>query len=178
MKQRKCKYCKAQFQPYTTLQKNCFEPDCVTAWIQETKEKNWKKKKAKLKMDLMTLSDYTKILQQLVNKYVRLRDKGLPCISCQKPITGKTDAGHLYSVGNYPSVRFHEKNINAQCITCNQYNGGMINDYRINFVKKYSESELNTLDRLAHETRKFSIPELKEMIDEYKIKIKQYESGN
>jgi len=174
MKTRKCKYCKAQFQPYTTLQKNCFEPDCVTAWIQETKEKTWKKKKAKLKMDLMTLSDYTKILQQLVNKYVRLRDKGLPCISCQKPITGKTDAGHLYSVGNYPSVRFHEKNINAQCITCNQYNGGMINDYRINFVKKYSESELNTLDRLAHETRKFSIPELKEMIDEYKKKIKDF----
>jgi hypothetical protein len=175
MKTRKCKYCRQQFQPYTTLQKNCFEPDCVTAWIQETKEKNWKMKKAKLKLDLMTHSDYTKILQQLVNKYVRLRDKGLPCISCQKPITGKIDAGHLYSVGNYPSVRFHEKNINAQCITCNQFNGGMINDYRINFVKKYSQIELEELDQLAHQSFKFSIPDLKEMIKEYKLKIKQHE---
>ncbi len=48
-----------------------------------------------MKKELLTLSDYTKILQQLVNKFVRLRDKGLPCISCQKPIKGKTDAGHL-----------------------------------------------------------------------------------
>jgi hypothetical protein len=175
MKTRKCKYCRELFEPSVFLQKNCFEPNCVTAWINEVKQKNWQKKKAKLKADLMTLSDYTKILQQLVNKYVRLRDKGLPCISCQKPIVGKVDAGHMYSVGNYPSVRFDEKNINAQCLNCNQYNGGMINDYRINFVKKYSESELNTLDRLAHETRKFSIPELKEMIEKYKKKCKELE---
>jgi hypothetical protein len=51
----------------------------------------------------------------------------------------------------------------------------MVNDYRINFVKRYSESELNTLDLLAHETRKYSIPELKEMIVEYKKKIKELE---
>jgi hypothetical protein len=176
MKLRKCKYCKAQFQPYTTLQKNCFEPDCVTAWIQETKEKTWKKKKAKLKLDLMTLSDYTKILQQLVNKYVRLRDKGLPCISCQKPITGKTDAGHLFSVGNYPSVRFDLRNLAAQCITCNQFNGGNIHEYRKHLIDKIGITEFQDLERKAHETRKFSIPELKEMIKEYKQKIKQLEN--
>ena len=68
MKTRKCKYCKQQFQPYTTLQKNCFEPDCVTAWIQEAKDKNWKKRKAKLKLDLMTIQDYIKLAQQVFNK--------------------------------------------------------------------------------------------------------------
>jgi hypothetical protein len=172
MKTRKCKYCKTPFQPITTLQKNCFEPNCVTDWINETKQKQWTKRKAKLKAELMTLSDYTKILQQLVNKYVRMRDIGKPCISCEKRITGKTDAGHLFSVGNYPSVRFDLRNIFAQCITCNQFNGGNIHEYRKNLIKKIGITEFEDLERKAHETRKFSIPELKEMIQEYKQKTK------
>jgi hypothetical protein len=171
----KCKNCKQPFEPVRFLQKYCFKEECVKVWVQSEKAKQWKKSKAKLKLDLMTKSDYEKILQQLVNKYVRLRDKGQPCISCQKPIKGKTDAGHLYAVGNYPSIRYDLRNINAQCITCNQFNGGMINEYRINFVKKYSEKDLEELDQLAHKTRKYSIPELQEMITEFKEKIKEYE---
>ncbi len=172
MKTRKCKYCKNSFEPIAFLQKNCFDPGCVTEWIQETKQKEWIKKKAKLKAELMTLSDYTKILQQLVNKYVRMRDIGKPCISCEKPITGKTDAGHLFSVGNYPSVRFDLRNLAAQCITCNQFNGGNIHEYRKNLINKIGITEFEDLERKAHETRKFSIPELKEMIQEYKQKTK------
>ena len=84
MKTRKCKYCKSVFSPITTLQKNCFEPNCVAEWINEVKEKNWKKKKAKLKMDLMTIQDYIKIAQTVFNKFIRLRDAGNVCISCQK----------------------------------------------------------------------------------------------
>jgi hypothetical protein len=124
----------------------------------------------------MTLSDYTKILQQLVNKYVRMRDIGKPCISCEKPITGKTDAGHLFSVGNYPSVRFDLRNIFAQCITCNQFNGGNIHEYRKNLINKIGITEFEDLERKAHETRKFSIPEIKEMIQEFKQKIKNIEN--
>jgi hypothetical protein len=177
MKTRKCKYCKTPFQPITSLQKNCFEPNCVTDWINETKQKQWTKKKAKLKAELMTLSDYTKILQQLVNKFVRMRDIGNPCISCEKPITGKTDAGHLFSVGNYPSVRFDLRNLAAQCITCNQFNGGNIHEYRKNLIKKIGITEFEDLERKAHETRKFSIPEIKEMIEFFKKKNKELENN-
>jgi hypothetical protein len=177
MKARKCKYCRQPFEPITFLQKNCFDPNCVTEWIQETKQKEWTKKKAKLKAELMTKSDYTKILQQLVNKYVRMRDIGKPCISCEKPITGKTDAGHLFSVGNYPSVRFDLRNIFAQCITCNQFNGGNIHEYRKNLINKIGITEFEDLERKAHETRKFSIPEINEMIKEFKQKIKNIENN-
>jgi len=122
----------------------------------------------------MTKKDYEKILQQLVNKYVRMRDEGQPCISCQKPIKGKMDAGHLYAVGNYPSVRFNLKNINGQCINCNQYNGGAINDYRLNFVLKYSREDLEELDILAHQQRQYSVTEIKEMIHEFKELTKNF----
>jgi hypothetical protein len=168
----RCRNCKEKFEPKNFLQKFCFNPECVNVWVTTEKEKQWKKKKAKLKVELMTKKDYEKILQQLVNKFVRMRDKGQPCISCQKPIKGKMDAGHLYSVGNYPSVRFNLKNINGQCINCNQFNGGAINDYRLNFITKYSEQDLAELDRLAHQTKQYTIQEIKDLITEFKEKTK------
>jgi hypothetical protein len=168
----RCKNCRQLFEPVRFNQKFCFDPECVKVWVTSEKEKQWKKKKATLKVELMTKKDYEKILQQLVNKYVRMRDKGQPCISCQKPIKGKVDAGHLYAVGNYPSVRFNLKNINAQCINCNQFNCGAINDYRLNFVLKYSQQELEELDQLAHQQRQFTVQEIKDLITEFKEKTK------
>ena len=112
MKNKKCKYCRQQFQPITTLQKNCFDPNCVTEWINEVKEKNWKKKKAKLKLDLMTLSDHFKATQIVFNKYIRLRDKDKPCISCgAKAGTYTITAGHYFPSTN-KSVTFNEDNLN------------------------------------------------------------------
>lgn len=175
IKTRKCKYCKAQFQPYTTLQKNCFEPDCVTAWVQETKEKNWKRKKAKLKLDLMTIQDYIKIAQQVFNKWINLRDKGLPCISCDKPINGRINASHYFNANNHWNVRFNEFNVHSSCITCNQYLSGNLIEYRSRLINKIGIEQLTLLELEANKTRKFTIEELKQIINTYKLKIKQHE---
>jgi hypothetical protein len=175
IKTRKCKYCKAQFQPYTTLQKNCFEPDCVTAWVQETKEKNWKRKKAKLKLDLMTIQDYIKIAQQVFNKWINLRDKGLPCISCDKPINGRVNASHYFNANNHWNVRFNEFNVHSSCITCNQYLSGNLIEYRSRLINKIGIEQLTLLELEANKTRKFTIEELKQIINTYKLKIKQHE---
>lgn len=171
----RCKNCKEKFEPIRFNQKFCLEPKCVRVWVESEKTKQWKKTKAKAKQDLMTKKDYIKILQQLVNKFVRLRD-GAFCISCNKPIKGKTDAGHLFSCGNYPSVRFDLRNINSQCITCNQFNGGRIHEYRENLVKKIGIYEFEDLERKAHENRQYSIPELKDMIKYFKVKCKELEN--
>ena len=175
IKTRKCKYCKAQFQPYTTLQKNCFEPDCVTAWVQETKDKNWKRKKAKLKLDLMTIQDYIKLAQQVFNKWINLRDKGLPCISCGKPINGRVNASHYFNANNHWSVRFNEFNVHSSCITCNQYLSGNLIEYRSRLINKIGIEQLTLLELEANKTRKFTIEELKQIINTYKLKIKQHE---
>jgi hypothetical protein len=168
----RCRNCKEKFEPKNFLQKFCFNPECVNVWVTTEKEKQWKKKKAKLKVELMTKKDYEKILQQLVNKFVRIRDKGQPCISCQKPIKGKMDAGHLYSVGNYPSVRFDLRNISVQCIPCNQFNGGNIHEYRKNLIKKIGITEFEELDRLAHQAKQYTVQEIKDLITEFKEKTK------
>jgi hypothetical protein len=174
MKTRKCKYCKQPFEPSVFLQKNCFDPNCVTEWINEVKQKNWQKKKAKLKLDLMTVQDYIKLTQQVFNKYIRLRDVGNVCISCQKkPL--KENAGHFYNANNHWSVRFDERNVHLQCEHCNTFLSGNLIYYRENLLKKIGIEEFENLSAEAMKTRKFTIEELKEIIATYKKKCKEIE---
>lgn len=173
MKTRKCKYCKQPFEPSVFLQKNCFEPNCVAEWINEVKQKNWKKTKAKLKMDLMTLQDHIKLAQQVFNKYINLRDSGLPCISCGKQISGRVNASHYFNANNHWNVRFNEFNVHSSCITCNQYLSGNLIEYRKRLINKIGIEQLTLLELEANKTRKFTIEELKEIINKYKLKIKQ-----
>lgn len=174
MKTRKCKYCKSVFTPINSLQKNCFEPLCVSDWINEVKEKNWKKKKSKMKMDLMTIQDYVKLAQTVFNKYIRLRDAGNVCISCnKKPL--KENAGHFYNANNHWSVRFDERNVHLQCEHCNTYLSGNLIYYRENLLTKIGIEEFENLSAEAMKTRKFTIDELKEIISTYKKKIKEIE---
>jgi hypothetical protein len=175
IKQKKCKYCETLFYPFKTTQVVC-NHHCAQLYAEEKSEKKkakeWNVRKKELKEGLMTKSDWTKILQQLVNRYVRQRD-GNFCISCNKEVQGKIDAGHFFSVGNYPSVRFDLRNISSQCIKCNQYNGGSLLEYRKYLIKKIGLKEFEDLDLKAHQNRQYSIPELKEMIEEYKILLKR-----
>lgn len=173
-KPKKCKNCLELFTPYRSLQIVC-SVKCSFEYGSKLKEKkeqkDWKERKKVMKKDMLTKSDYIKILQQLVNRFVRQRD-GNFCISCNKAVKGKIDAGHLFSVGNYPSVRFDERNINSQCIRCNQYNGGSIIEYRKHLINKIGLKEFEDLDKLAHQNRIYGIVELKEMIEHYKNKLK------
>ena len=168
------KNCREKFEQKKFLQKYCDKKECQIEERTQMALKNLegikKQKKKDLavkKKDMLTKSDYIKILQQLVNRFVRNRD-GNYCISCDAPINGKVDAGHLFSVGNYPSVRFDLRNINSQCIRCNQFNGGSILEYRENLIKKIGQEQFDELDKLAHQNRIFDIEEIKEMIEVYK----------
>lgn len=176
MKTRKCKYCKNSFEPIAFLQKNCFDPNCVTEWIQETKQKEWQKKKAKLKADLMTVQDYIKLAQQVFNKFIRLRDAGQNCISCnKKPL--KENAGHFYNANNHWNVRFNELNVHLQCEHCNTYLHGNLIEYRENLINKIGITDYSILEAESSKTRKFSIDELKDLITVYKAKIKNLENN-
>ena len=168
----KCKNCKDKFTPKTFLQKYCMEkPECVEIFVSEAKAKQWKKQKAEMKKELMTLSDYSNALQVVFNKWIRKRDEGKMCISCGN-MTAKRDAGHFYSVGNYPSVRFDEDNVHSQCVHCNQFRGGNIHEYKRWLTLRIGQERIDALEKRAHQSRKYSIPEIKEMIEKYKNLLK------
>ena len=172
----RCKNCKTKFEPKTFLQKYCNNEECIRVFVEEAKAKAWKKTKAKMKNDLLTIQDYIKLAQQTFNKYINLRDKKLPCISCGKPITGRVNASHYFNANNHWNVRFNEFNVHSSCITCNQYLSGNLIEYRKGLINKIGEEQLTLLELEANKTRKFTIEELKEIINTYKKKIKQYEA--
>ena len=168
----RCKNCKEKFEPIKFLQKYCLKDECIRVFVADVKEKTWQKTKAKAKLDLMTLSDYLKLTQQIFNKYIRLRDKNELCISCQKP-PKKQNAGHYFSSGGHSNVRFDENNVHLQCEHCNTFLSGNLLNYQIEIEKRIGAEKLIELQVKAHLVKKWSIDELKELMVIYKNKIKE-----
>jgi hypothetical protein len=172
IKKKKCRYCKEDYFPKTTLQKCCYNYECIKQAVKDAELKTWNKKKTKLKKDLMTASDWLKIAQQTFNKFIRERDKGKMCISCgQKP--KKINAGHYFSAGGHSNLRFNEDNVHLQCEKCNQFLSGNLLNYQIGIEKRIGGERLLQLHELAHVTKKWTIEELQEINTVYKEKLKE-----
>jgi hypothetical protein len=185
-KAKSCRVCKAEFIPRATTQVVC-SYDCSYTYVgwqkqkeRKAKSKAWIKRKRELKESLKTKSDYIKELQKVFNTYIRLRDQGLSCISCSRimdPKLRKYDAGHYYSVGQYPSVRFNPNNVHAQCVECNQYRHGNIHEYGKNIINRIGLEAYKQLDVKKNSPARYSIPDLKALILEYKKKVKKLRNG-
>lgn len=167
----RCKNCKEKFEPIRFNQKYCLNDECLRVFVAETKEKQWKQTKTRMKNDLKTTSDWLKEAQVVFNKYIRERDKGLNCISCNKP-PKKQNCGHYYSQGGHSNVRFDEDNCHLQCEHCNTYLSGNLLNYQIGIEKRIGAERLIELQGRAHLEKKWSVDELKDIIKTYKQKIK------
>jgi hypothetical protein len=115
-----------------------------------------------------------KLAQKYFNEYIRLRDKGQKCISCNNDFQ---HAGHFYSAGSHSALRFNEDNVNGQCISCNYYKHGNLIEYRLNLENKIGTERLSKLDDLARinkrKSHKWDKITLIEIIETYKRKIKE-----
>jgi len=176
----RCKTCKDKFEPKVFLQKNCLKnDDCIKAELEIKKKihnKSWNKEKKERKEALKTNSDYVRELQVVFNKFIRLRDKEKGCISCDKPLNTKFDAGHFYSTGSYPELRFNEDNVFGQCVFCNQHKHGNLIEYGLNLPKRIGLDKILELRKLINVPKKYTIDELKGLKVLYKLKIKQLEN--
>ena len=168
----RCKNCKEKFEPLRFNQKYCFNEDCIRVWVEVEKQKQWKAKKTRLKKELMSLQDWLKLAQMTFNKWIRHRDKGMNCISCDKPIKGVTHASHYFSSGGHSNVRFHEDNVHSGCYKCNVELSGNLLNYQIGIEKRIGGERLLKLHESAHITKKWTIEELKLLITEYKNRLK------
>lgn len=163
----RCKHCKEKFEPLRFNHKFCLKDDCVRAFVAETNEKLWKHTKVRMQNDLKTNTDWLKEAQKVFNAYIRLRDKGLNCISCGKQ-PKKENCGHFYSQGGHANVRFDEENCHLQCEHCNTFLSGNLLNYREGLLKRIGEAKLDALGQRANLTRKYTSDELKELIKKYK----------
>ena len=170
----RCKNCKEKFEPIRFNQKYCLKDECLRVFVAETKEKQWKQTKTRMKAELETVQDLVKAAQLVFNKYIRERDKDELCISC-KSIPKKVNAGHFWNANNHWNVRFDEDNVHVQCERCNSYLSGNLLEYRTNLCLKIGQERFGQLEARARVTRKFTKDELKELIKKYKEKYKQLE---
>lgn len=104
--------------------------------------------------------------QKVFNAYIRKRDEGRPCISCGKE---GNQAGHYFTVKQFSSLRFEERNVNLQCPYCNLFAHGNQSMYRIGLVSKIGEEEVKQLEQKALDNRvkKWTREELNEIIEKY-----------
>ena len=167
----RCKNCKEKFEPIRFNHKYCLKDECIRAFVAETKEKMWKETKTRMKEDLKTTQDWLKEAQTIFNKYIRLRDMGLMCISCNT-VPKKKNAGHYFSSGGHSDVRFDEDNVHLQCEHCNTYLSGNLLNYQIGIEKRIGADKLIELQAKAHVEKRWTVDELKEIIKKYKTKVR------
>lgn len=144
--------------------------------VRKSNEKKIKQEITKQKNELNESSwsyQYQRTLKKF-NEYIRKRDKDKPCISCDKEAGSyKISSGHFYPQGQYKSVALDERNSHGQCwYDCNKNKHGNLHEYRKRITNRITAQELVEVDELARKTVKFTIPELKEIYDYYKQKIK------
>lgn len=112
------------------------------------------------------------------NSYVRRRDSPNGygyCISSGKALTvpsRNAQAGHFYSAGKFPELRFNEDNVHLQGKSDNYFNGGNLLEYRKNLIAKIGMKRVEKLDFIAAQSKKQSYKwdriYLIEIIENYK----------
>ena len=178
-KKKKCKNCLSFFIPDRLMQTTCsFE--CAIEYSNKPKvqkkyiiDKHRELKKEFKENDKPTL---IKLVQVLVNRYVRLRDLNKPCISCgYKGGSRQIHAGHYKPAGNNQQLRYNTINIHAQCSICNNHLSANLVNYRAALIKKIGLEKVEYLE-CNHETKKYTVEYLQKLIKVFRKKIKLYET--
>ena len=182
MKEKKCKICSGYFNTRNSTQVVCCM-ECALALSEMKKEKrarsDWHQRKKIMREKLETPSDRKNKLQVIFNEFIRLRDRGQPCISCNRSMEGKkVHAGHFYSVGRFPELRYVEENCHAQCEWCNIHLHGNGALYRLNLEKRIGSKMLEDLDKKAGISVHLMDHEIKELTEYYKYCVKEEKKKN
>ena len=171
--QRKCVSCKDKFTPQNNTQVVC-SIVCSIQFMKSKKANDWQKEKKVLKEKLMTKSDYLNICQKVFNTYIRTRDKGKPCVSCDKFLKeNDVNASHYFSVGSSPNLRFNEDNVHSSCIKCNKELHGNTIEYTLRLPNRIGIERYNQLLNDRNKPALLTIEDIKELIAIYRVKTKE-----
>lgn len=150
-----CKGCGAMFSPRSSMARACSQR-CAMKVVKADKQEekaNTKERKEKL----LTYSERKARAQNAVNGYVRVRDTGKPCISCQKPWEPTFQAGHYRSRGAAPQLALDRRNVHGQCVQCNLHLHGNPIGFRAGLVERHGEAYVLEIEaenaplKLTHE---------------------------
>lgn len=175
-KERKCRDCGAQYMPIKPMQ-----PRCISCAIikgrQKTALDRHKEEEANIKARIQALKTPRELAskaQAQINKYVRLRDRALPCVSCSRGAdwAGQWHASHWKSTAANSANRFNLHNIHKSCSICNNWLSGNVSEYRIEerIGKENMEKILST-----NPSRRYSVEYLIRLDSVFRKKILRLE---
>ena len=177
-KPKTCHECKSKFIRTRAIQPVCQKFDCQISYSAKLSEKRKavlaradradtkiRKEKAKSVKDLLDDA------QKPFNKFIRLRDRGRPCISCGKKRLWMV-AGHFISRGASSFLRMSEQNVHLQCGYCNDALSGNIMGYLPALIEKIGEEAVMELKN-APRIKKWTREEALEIKRVYSEKVKQ-----
>ena len=160
----KCRICGKDYKTYKSHIKHRGSSCCSN---------NCRMKKQGLFKKSKDRSAYKKRLWMVFSQYIRQRDKGI-CISCGKVDEWKnTDAGHYIPKTAGLALYFDEKNVNAQCTSCNRFRHGNLSQYALALRRKHGEQILEELEWKRRLITKITELDYVELIKLYKKKISE-----
>lgn len=189
-----CRQCKTRIEkdakPFKTPLLSFCDVLCATAYARAKQDRARATKEAKARREYRDVTaslkkaysatdvrHNLKLTQTVFNKFIRLRDKNDPCISCdQSPHQGRRHASHYRSVGACSVLRFNEANVHASCAQCNSMKSGNITEYRIRLVKKIGAAKVDWLE-CQNEPRRYTCEELIELRAKYAKLNREMENG-
>lgn len=195
MRPYKCRGCKEYFRPPEESPgiRHC-SPDCAQAihdrrrakerLQQERAQKRAKaaQKKVNARKKREFYENDTKRRREAAthwfNKFIRGRDSGNPCISCDttKPNI-QYAAGHFIPAGSCTALRFDELNVHRQCnVYCNQHKSGNRVAYRESLIKKFGQETVDFLEG-PQPVIKITVDFYKAIEIKYKAKCKELEAA-
>lgn len=100
-----------------------------------------------------TLGKLKAEVQIVFNSFIRKRDEGKPCISCNenKPL----ECGHFFSVGSYDGLRFDEDNAHGESVYSNRFDESHLIPYRDNLLERIGKERFDELYKRAADYKKF-----------------------
>lgn len=181
-RQKKCKVCSEHFTPYNSLQKVCGVP-CSLVFVKNEQRKVHRKELAEFRKVNESKTSLLKKAQQAFNAYIRTRDYQKPCISCEMWKEQSTlnwsqmQAGHWYTVGAHPELRFTTWNCRNQCTACNLSLSGNPINYRLGLIKHYGREwvERREQEAAAKQPNHYSKDQLRRIAKLFRKKKRLYE---
>lgn len=177
MKAKVCKVCNADFNSMRSMQAVCGYK-CSVAHAEQLRIKREAKAAKKAlkarKEAIKSRSEWAKEAQTEFNKFIRVRDSKLGCVSCgQSPNQGQRHASHYRSVGAASHFRFYTWNVHASCAQCNSMKSGNVVEYRIRLVGKIGADRVEAIE-CSNEPRIFDIEYLKRVKGIFSRRARHY----
>lgn len=121
-----------------------------------------------------TVKQHKDRIDRVFHEWIRRRDvdnntgMGI-CVTCKKKLAYKgSNAGHFRG-RQHMATRWDERNVNLQCVPCNNWGGGEAYLYSLHLGEELS----NELLRLSRTVKKFTDSEYLELYDYYNTKLKE-----